>query len=143
MAGKTELGKARKPKTPRKTSKAGSKKRAAKSASETASRMYAVASGRASAKGAGRTLSDQDVANLTKRKSGRMLSDQDVSNIASAVSRIMAAQSGRTSYKYIGEEAKRRAGRTVSDQDKVFGRGVGFKKGGSAKKRAKGGRAKK
>ena len=126
MAGKTELGKARKPKTPRKTSKAGSKKRAAKSASETASRMYAVASGRASAKGAGRTLSDQDV-----------------SNIASAVSRIMAAQSGRTSARYIGEEAMGRAGRTVSDQDKVFGRGVGFKKGGSAKKRAKGGRAKK
>jgi len=126
MAGKTELGKARKPKTPRKTSKAGSKKRAAKSASETASRMYAVASGRASAKGAGRTLSDQDV-----------------SNIASAVSRIMAAQSGRTSARYIGEEAMGRAGRTVSDQDKVFGRGVGFKKGGSAKKRAKGGRVKK
>ena len=102
MAGKTELGKARKPKTPRKTSKAGSKKRA-----------------------------------------GRTLSDQDVSNIASAVSRILAVQSGRASARYIGEEAKRRAGRTVSDQDKVFGRGVGFKKGGSAKKRAKGGRVKK
>jgi len=102
--GKTQLGKSsRTPKTPSK--KAKSKKRAAKSASETASRMYAVMSGRSSAKGARRTLSDQDV-----------------SNIASYLGRMMAIGSGRTSARYVGEEAKHR------------GTGPGRKKGGRAKK---------
>ena len=79
--------------------------------------------------------------------SGRTLSDQDVASIAAAVGSMMENPSGRFPTS-LGEEAKRRsdqdrankrAGRTVSDQDKVFG----FKKGGPAKKRAKGGRAKK
>jgi len=101
MAGKTELGRARKPRKPKTPKK---KQKAEKSALRNPSRMYAVASGRTSA-GAGRTISDQDVA-----------------SIAAAISRLYAAQSGRTSYKYIGEEAKHRA------------TGPGRKKGGRAKK---------
>ena len=54
MAGKTELGKARKPRKPKTPKK---KQKAEKSALRNPSRMYAVASGRASAKGAGRTIS--------------------------------------------------------------------------------------
>ena len=101
MAGKTELGKARKSRTPRKPKP----KKKGKNPARAASKMYAVASSRASAKGAGRTISDQDVA-----------------SIAAAISRFYAAQSGRTSVRYIGEEAKHRA------------TGPGRKKGGRAKK---------
>jgi len=115
MAGKTELGKARKPKTPRKTSKAGSKKRAGKTELGKARKPRKFRTPK-------KRSADDTMKSIQDRwLSGRTLSDQDISSIAAAVGSMMANPSRRSTR--LGEhEAKHRA------------TGPGRKKGGRAKK---------
>jgi len=76
---------------------------------------------------------------IAKKKAKGTLSDQDVSNIAAAVGSILFRYI--PSNRELREKIQRewpgsRPKPRKRGEDKVFGEGVGFKKGGPAKKRA-------